>query len=539
MSSITKKRCANCQEVNPSHNYKDCPHPCKLCKSPNHKTRSCDNYRLSKRQRQTTKTKTTLDNSLISNDTLMQSTSNMTSSSLSNDITDDNMTSFSSLTISSNMTSSSLSNDIIDDNLTPSSASNNKNDTNMTSSLNTPSKNNINSTLSFTTLSLNASSNDNNITDEPNSMNRDTENVISENGVFFTAAMTAAATFPSYFKSITVLKDQIKFGTNKGSEGVINLHTNEREVRNVREAFQYVNVNYVNQQSKVSLNVDNSIEYTMTINSKESAAKQGQFNKIRRVGEYLSQAKYYRCILPVKIPLRKTDIPPADWRIEKYVYWERQNTNNTSLDEDDYIYQSLEDQDQFISRVSGSIYDDPPDANKVLNVWKNKKQDEKTYFINPPLLPDENQNNDFLSSLSDYIEYLSEGLKFVQYSHEISRRSELRYCSYLDKAVETYKEKMRVTTSSRATNIFKSFLSDESNNDKDKAYLCKKKMVGKRLNKMMEQCQLNWSIIDCVEELTANFLMNTVQEETFNTLIQEINKDYTPKLKKKQKSDIG
>jgi hypothetical protein len=212
----------------------------------------------------------------------------MTSSSLSNDITDDNMTSSSSLTISSNMTSSSLSNDIIDDNLTPSSASNNKNDTNMTLFLNTPSKNNINLTLSFTTLSLNASSNDNNITDEPNSMNRDTENVISENGVFFTAAITAAATFPSYFKSITVLKDQIKFGTNKGSEGVINLRTNEREVRNVREAFQYVNINYIRKSDDVD---NDGIEYTITISPKQPA-KQCQLNKLKRVGNYLSQANF-------------------------------------------------------------------------------------------------------------------------------------------------------------------------------------------------------------------------------------------------------
>jgi hypothetical protein len=39
-------------------------------------------------------------------------------------------------------------------------------------------------------------------------------------------------------------------------------------------------------------------------------------------------------------------------------------------------------------------------------------------------------------------------------------------------------------------------------------------MVGKRLNRLMEKCHLNWSIIHCVEELTANFLTNTVQEET-------------------------
>jgi len=63
---------------------------------------------------------------------------------------------------------------------------------------------------------------------------RETENVLSENGVFALAAMTSAATFSSNFKSIEVQKYQIKFKTINGFEGTINLHTDEREVRNVR-----------------------------------------------------------------------------------------------------------------------------------------------------------------------------------------------------------------------------------------------------------------------------------------------------------------
>ena len=55
-------------------------------------------------------------------------------------------------------------------------------------------------------------------------------------------------------------------------------------------------------------------------------------------------------------------------------------------------------------------------------------------------------------------------------------------------------------------------------------------MVGKRINKMITQCQLNWRIIDCVEEFSVNFLTNTVQEENINVLIDEINKEYTPKF---------
>src|SRR5207237_221874 len=50
-------------------------------------------------------------------------------------------------------------------------------------------------------------------------------------------------------------------------------------------------------------------------------------------------------------------------------------------------------------------------------------------------------------------------------------------------------------------------------------------MVSKRLNKIIDQCQLNWHIIDCVEELSTNFLTNTVQEENINTLIDKINKN--------------
>src|ERR1041384_4970246 len=55
-------------------------------------------------------------------------------------------------------------------------------------------------------------------------------------------------------------------------------------------------------------------------------------------------------------------------------------------------------------------------------------------------------------------------------------------------------------------------------------------MVGRRLNKLIARCQLNWQIIDCVEELSVNFLTNTVQEEHIDTLIEEINKEYAPKF---------
>jgi hypothetical protein len=54
-------------------------------------------------------------------------------------------------------------------------------------------------------------------------------------------------------------------------------------------------------------------------------------------------------------------------------------------------------------------------------------------------------------------------------------------------------------------------------------------MVGKRINKLMTQCQLSWNMLDCVEEVTINFLTNTVQEENFGRLVTEINKEYRPK----------
>src|SRR5436190_516739 len=110
--------------------------------------------------------------------------------------------------------------------------------------------------------------------------------------------------------------------------------------------------------------------------------------------------------MPMKIPLRKTDISPADWRVEKYVFWER-----------------------------------------------NKK---------------------------------------------INRRSELRYCSYLDKAVEMYRQMTQFATP--GSDILKIFLSEsiDNNSNRDRIYLFKKKMIGKRLNKIMSRCQLNWHIIDCV-----------------------------------------
>ena len=348
---------------------------------------------------------------------------------------------------------------------------------------------------------------------------RETENVLSENGVFALAAMTSAATFPSNFKSIEIQKYQIKFKTINGFEGTINLHTNEGEVRNVREEFQNVGINYVNQDTEHSMT--NGIKYS--IEPKKLIPKGGLI-KIKRVGESLSQAKYYRNVMPIRIPLRKTDISPADWRVEKYVSWERnKNIPNTS---------EIELDETQSSSFTGSIYDDPPNVNVVIKGWKRGKTKTTAYYFNPPQVPDWDQDNQDL--LSDYIEYLSEGLRFIQYNNEINRRSELRYCSYLDKAVEIYRQKMQPATP--GNDILKIFLSEsiDNNNNKDRTYLCKKKMVGKRLNKIIDQCQLNWHIIDCVEELSTNFLTNTVQEENLNTLIDEINKEYVPLFSKKK-----
>ena len=357
-------------------------------------------------------------------------------------------------------------------------------------------------------------SNANNNSDSGNRELRETENVLSENGVFALAAMTSAATFPANFKSIEVQKYQIKFKTVNGFEGTIDLHTDEGEARNIREEFQNVRINYVNQDTEHSIPED-SIKYS--IRPKKSIPK-GGLNKIKRVGESLSQAKYYKNIMPVKIPLRKTDISPADWRVEKYVSWER-NKNTDNIVEIDL------DENQSDS-FSGSIYDDPPDVNVVINGWKRGKS-RSTYYFNPPQVPELDQDDQTL--LSDYIEYLSEGLKFIQYNDEINRRSELRYCSYLDKAVEIYRQKTQFATP--ANDILRIFLSESiDNSNKDRVYLFKKKMVGKRLNKIIAQCQLNWHIIDCVEELSTNFLTNTVQEENLNTLIDEINKEYIPKF---------
>ena len=39
--------------------------------------------------------------------------------------------------------------------------------------------------------------------------------------------------------------------------------------------------------------------------------------------------------MPIKILLRKTDISPADWRIEKYVLWEQQK--NATTDEPEFL----------------------------------------------------------------------------------------------------------------------------------------------------------------------------------------------------------
>lgn len=336
------------------------------------------------------------------------------------------------------------------------------------------------------------------------------ENILAENGVFALAAMTSAATFPANFKSIELRKHQIKFKTVNGSEGIIDLHTDNNAVRNVREEFQNVHVSYVNRDRSTS----GDIEYSIKFN--EKSAPRGGFDKIRKIGESLSQAKFYKDVMPEKIPLRKTDISPADWRVEKYVYWERQK----SVTLEEIIKSQEEDQS---GSFSGSIFDDPPDANTVVRDWKKGKNIKIAYYLNPPLVPELNQNNIVL--LSDYIEYLSEGLGFIQFNNEINRRSELRYCSYLDKAVEMYRQH----TTGGSSDIISTFLS-ESQDNKDKAYLFKKKMVGKRLNKLIARCQLNWQIIDCVEELSVNFLTNAIQEESIDTLINEINKEYAPEF---------
>ena len=87
----------------------------------------------------------------------------------------------------------------------------------------------------------------------------------------------------------------------------------------------------------------------------------------------------------------------------------------------------------------------------------------------------------------------------------------------------------RKCDTSTSSDIILTFFS-ESQDNKDKAYLFKKKMIGKQLNKIIAWCQLNWQIINCVEELLTNFLTNTVQEENLNVFINEINKKYTPKF---------
>src|SRR5437764_13385953 len=126
----------------------------------------------------------------------------------------------------------------------------------------------------------------NNDSDSGNRELRETENVLSENGVFALAAMTSAATFPSNFKSIEVQKYQIKFKTINGFEGTINLHTDEREVRNVREEFQNVGINYVSQDTEHTMK--NAIKYS--IEPKKSIPK-GELNKIKRGGKFFHQAK--------------------------------------------------------------------------------------------------------------------------------------------------------------------------------------------------------------------------------------------------------
>ena len=149
--------------------------------------------------------------------------------------------------------------------------------------------------------------NNNNDSDSGNRELRETENVLAENGVFALAAMTSAATLPSNFKSIEVQKYQIKFKTVNGSEGTINLHTDENVVRNAREEFQKVHVKYVNRDHSTPENAEDGIEYSIKLNKlNEKSALRGESEKIRKDGKFLSQAKFYRSVMPAKIPLRRT-----------------------------------------------------------------------------------------------------------------------------------------------------------------------------------------------------------------------------------------
>ena len=316
--------------------------------------------------------------------------------------------------------------------------------------LNPNDDNNQNATTS------NASIN-NNDSDSGNRELRETENVLAENGVFALATMTSAATFPSNFKSIEVQKHQIKFKTVNGSEGTIKLHTDENEVRNVREEFQNVNINYVNRDHSIS---DGSIEYSIRLN--EKSVPRGGLEKIRKVGKFLCQAKYYKRVMPAKIPLHQTDISSANWRVEKYVFWERQK----SVAINEVEYQQEEDQS---GSFLGSIFDDLLDVITVVRNWKKGKSARIAYCRNPPKVSKLDQDSN-ASFLSDYIEYLSEGLKLIQYSNEVNRRSELRYCSYLDEAVEIY----RRSDSENSADIMKTFFSENSDN-KNRVYLSKKK----------------------------------------------------------------
>ena len=113
--------------------------------------------------------------------------------------------------------------------------------------------------------------------------------------------MTSAATFPSnHFKSIELTKNKIKFKTINGMEGAIDIHTNDEEVRNVREEFQKIDANYVNRKhSNEQSESTNCIEYSVKFNKKISISS----DKIKLVGKYLCQAKYYEDCFPERIPL--------------------------------------------------------------------------------------------------------------------------------------------------------------------------------------------------------------------------------------------
>ena len=166
--------------------------------------------------------------------------------------------------------------------------------------------------------------------------------------------MTSVVTFPTNFKLIKVWKHQIKFKTVNGTEGTIELNTNDNKVRNVREEFWNIHINYVNWNHSIP----DGIEYSIKLNEK-LALREGEFEKIRKVGRFLSQAKFYKCVMLAKILLCKMNILSANWRVEKYIFWKHQKNVATF---DEIEFQEENQSGSFL----GLIFEKPPDVNTVI-----------------------------------------------------------------------------------------------------------------------------------------------------------------------------